>query len=101
MAIYYRNKLYKNEYIDLRDYERADALKRKKDILIVLQDPITEKIIDKMTLTVAQLKKEKLIKERNTVMSKIYPGQRYTILSYDWLPDKELNKEEQLKQYFK
>lgn len=98
--IYYRHKLWFKDgkaLIDVRDYEVSDALRRKKDILIVLEED--GKMVGKMTLTVAQLKKKRLIRDKQTVASKIYPGQHYTILSYDWVPDKKLTEEEQFYKY--
>jgi hypothetical protein len=93
MAIYHRNKLYKGNLIDLRDYEISDALKRKKEIVVVLQDE-SERMLGKMTFTLKMLKNKKLIKEKNIVASKVYPGQHYTIVSYEWKPDKVLTEEE-------
>jgi len=97
MPVFYRNKLWQGKYIDLRSYERDDAIKNKKDIVLVLQEE--DKIIGKMTLTVAKLKKKSLIKSQTRVPSKVYLGQYYNLLSYEWIPDKVISKEDWERQY--
>lgn len=76
----HRTKLYGKE-IDIRSYERQDALSRNQDLLVILDDDNGNQI-GRMILTTDQLKDESLILNRQRVASKVYQGQWYELLSY-------------------
>ncbi|MFA5652263.1 MAG: hypothetical protein WC933_02770 [Candidatus Paceibacterota bacterium] len=77
-----RTKLYKSDQIDVRSYERQDAIAHNQDLLIILEEDGVEK--GRMVLTLDQLKDESLILNRQRVASKRYLGQWYDLLSYKW-----------------
>jgi hypothetical protein len=79
--VLYRQKLWKDEFIDIRDYERNKAINYGQDILIILEENGKE---SRMVLTLEQLKDESLILNRQRVASKVYTGQWYELLSYKW-----------------
>ena len=91
MYTIHRTKLYKGNQVDVRSYERQDAILRNQDLLIVLDG------VGEMLLTVDQLKDEKLILSKQRVPSRVYIGQYYDLISYKWKERKLTAKEKKQK----
>ena len=84
-------KLYKDKYVDLRDYTVKEAIKNKKNIVVIHEGKY-------MTLTPDDLRKKRLILNKEPVKSFIYPDQEYYLYSYLWKEDKKLSKDEEMEE---
>ena len=78
-------KLYKG-FADLRDYNIKDAIKKGVNIVIIYNG-------ERMTLTPEQLKSQQIIINSKPIASKIYPDQKYYLISYKWKPDETGKKD--------
>jgi len=92
--IIHRDKLYQGKFIDLRSYEVKKALKKREPIIVVFKN-------QEMTLTPEDLKKKKLLLNKDPIPSKVNLGQSYYLYSYLFVPDRRLTEDEEMEDFSK